>query len=243
MKKVISGLAVLLIVLGIVYFFPWGNIAWGKVTLSSERTVTVSGYAESNIANQIGKFSAGVNTLGDNKESVVSEVNTKMEAIVKAVKEFGISDDDIQTSQINVYQMQEAVNPTTTGRVKLGQWSANYTLEITLRDVSKAGELTALLNNSGATNVYGPNFQLDLSNRPEDALLGEAVANAREKAASIAAVSGARLGRVISVVEGGQVAMPLMYKRDVMMSVEAAAPVEAGSTNVSKTVTVVWGLE
>ena len=96
-----------LLVLTAVYFFPWGDITWGKIVMKSEGVVTVSGYAESSEKNQIAEFSAGVNALGNTKELAVNEVNTKMTALINAVKAFGIAEADIQTQQINVYQMQE----------------------------------------------------------------------------------------------------------------------------------------
>lgn len=251
MKKVILGLVVLL---GVFYFFPWKNISWGKITLAPERTVTVTGFAESKITNQIVNFSAGVSAFNDKKEVAVNEVNTKMTALISSVKSLGVAEADIKTSQLNVYQMQErVVEPQQgkmmpiidTGKVKLGQWSANNTIEITLRNVDKASELTDALNNSGATNVYGPNFSLDTSSRAGDKLIGAAVEDSRVKASAIAAAGGAKLGQLISVNEGysSPNVYPMMAKSLLDSSGSAPAPVEIGSTSVSKTVTVVWGLE
>ena len=243
MKKELLGLVVLL---GVVYFFPWKSISWGKITLAPERTVTVSGYAETKISNQIANFSAGVSTIHEMKEAAVSEANMKIAEVVFGVKGLGIEEKDIQTSQMNVYQMQENVDPSMMGRgkVKLGQWSANYTLEITLRDVKKASELANLLNSSGATNVYGPNFSLDASSRSGDKLIGEAVADSRIKAEAVAVAGGAKLGKLISVSEGGP-SNPGIYSMMAKSAVDSSisAPMEIGSTSVSKTVSVVWGLE
>ena len=243
-----------LLVLTAVYFFPWGDITWGKIVMKSEGVVTVSGYAESSEKNQIAEFSAGVNALGNTKELAVNEVNTKMTALINAVKAFGIAEADIQTQQINVYQMQEreqielqTMPPIDGGgKVKLGQWSASNSISITLRDVEKASRLTDILNNSGANNVYGPNFQLDTSKKTDDKLVEAAVADAKTKAELMARASGARLGRVVSIVEGGQ-SMPIYpmmtLKAETARDISVPAPVEVGSTKVSKTVTVVWSLK
>lgn len=239
------------ILLGVIYFFPWKDITWGRVLLGNEGLVTVSGYAESDEKNQIAEFSAGVTALNDTKELAVNEVNTKMTALIKAVKAFGVAEVDIQTQQINVYQMQETerpglkmMPPVDESRVKLGQWSASNSLSVTLRDVEKASKLTDILNNSGANNVYGPNFQLDTSKKAGNELLELAVADARVKAEQMAAASGAKLGRVVSIVEGGQ-SMPvysLMRAESAKADMAVPAPVEIGTTKISKTVTVVWSL-
>jgi len=238
-----------LMVLGALYFFPWGDITWGRVIMKSEAVVTVTGYAESDEKNQIAEFSAGLNAINDNKETAINEVNTKMAALIKAVKASGVADADIQTEQVNVYQMQERVEttiyPPQPGKVVMGQWSASNSTGITLRDVSKAGQLTDLLNASEATNIYGPNFQLDTSKQADDKLIGLAVADARKKAEVMAAASGAKLGRVISINESGQASSvyPLMYRAESAKSdLSVPAPVEIGTTKISKTVTVVWSL-
>lgn len=230
-----------LVVLGVLYFFPWGDITWGRVVMKDERTITVSGYAESEEKNQIANFSAGVTVVNDDKDKAVSEVNKKMEALLKAVKDLGIAESDIQTQSINVYQNQEIVREGGS-RTKPGQWNASNTISIILRDVDKAGALTDVLTQSGATNIYGPNFQLDTSKKAGDDLLAAAVADSRAKADMMAAASGAKVGGVVSIFEGGQSSVypvPMMAReaKDVM-----SAPVEVGSTKITKSVTVVWSL-
>ncbi len=235
------------LVLAAIYFFPWGDITWGKLTLKNEGVVTVSGYAESNEKNQIAQFNAGVNAISDVKETAVAEVNAKMAEIVAAVKKLGVESEDIKTQQMNTYQMQENVNPMMIGqgKVKLGQWSASNSIEITLRDVDQASELADVLNASGATNVYGPNFQLDTSKKADDKLVEAAVADAKLKAELMARASGARLGRVISIVEGSQggIAYPMSARSEMAkMDLAVPAPMEVGTSRISKTVTVVWSL-
>lgn len=232
--------------LAAIYFFPWGDITWGRIILKNEGVVTVTGYAESSEKNQIATFNAGVNAISDVKETAVNEVNTKMAQIVAAVKMLGVEDEDIKTQQISTYQMQENVNPTLVGqgKVRLGQWNAGNSIEITLRNVDQAGALADVLNGSGATNVYGPNFQLDTSKKADDKLVEAAVADAKLKAELMARASGARLGRVMSIVEGSQsIAYPMMRAESAKaMDVAVPAPMEVGTSKISKTVTVVWSL-
>lgn len=235
-----------MILLAVLYFFPWKDITWGKVLLSNEGLITVLGYAESSEKNQIADFSAEVMSINNSKELAVNETNKKMAEIMKVVKGLGIEPADIKTQQINTYQNQENVPQNMMGRIQLGQWIARNSIEITLRDAEKAGALADALNASGATNVYGPNFRLDTSKQVEDKLVEAAVADARLKADKMARAGGARLGRIISIVEGSQSSdvYPLMMRAEaVKMDSSVPAPVEVGSTKISKTVTVVWSLK
>lgn len=232
------------LLLAVIYFFPWKDVSWGKVVMEPVRTVTVTGTAESKEKNQIAVFTAGVNAVKDNKEEAIKEVNDKISVISEAVKEFGIEVLDIQTQSMSVYQRQDSVWDNGVQKSKPGQWEVNNSISITLRNVDKASGLAGLLTKSGATNVYGPNFQLDTSKKAEDTLIADAMENAKVKAESMAEISGTRLGKVVSVTEGFQSAgiyYPMMAKDG--MGGGGGASVEPGSSSVGKSVTVVWELE
>lgn len=210
--------------------------------MSPERIVTVTGYAESKEKNQIANYSAGVNAVKDSKDEAVKEVNDKINAITEAVKTFGIDPADIQTQSMSVYQRQDSYYDNGVQKNRLGQWDVNNTISVTLRDVNRAAAMADLLTKSGATNVYGPNFQLDTTKKAEDALTADAIANAKIKAEAMAKASGTSLDKIISVSEGssGGVSYPL-YAMDGRGG--GGAAVEPGSTTVNKTVTVVWSLK
>lgn len=243
-KKGYLSLGGAIVILAILYFFPWRNITWGSIIMSPERMVTVSGYAESKEKNQIANYSAGVNSVKDSKDEAVKEVNDKIKAITQAVKDFGVDSSDIQTQSMSVYQRQESYYDNGVQKSKPGQWDVNNTISITLRDVEKAASLADLLTKSGATNVYGPNFQLDTSKKAEDTLIADAVADAKIKAEAMAKASGTSLNRVVSVTEGGSsnVIYPMYAKADGMGG-GGGSSVEPGSSSISKTVTVVWSLK
>lgn len=227
----------------IVYFFPWRDINWGHLQMDPVRTLTVVGYAESKEKNQIAKFSAGINTINSDKDVAVKETNAKIDEITKAVKDFGIKADDIVTQSMSIYQMQENVYEDGRQIQKPGQWNVGNTIEITLRDVDRVNGLADILSKSGATNVWGPNFQLDRSDVVADTLTEDAVASAKTKAEAIAKASGATLGRVMSVTEGGAtggVMYPVMMKDGIGGG--GGASLESGTSTVSKSVTVVWEL-
>ncbi|MFZ3068744.1 MAG: SIMPL domain-containing protein [Microgenomates group bacterium] len=231
------------VILAILYFFPWKDITWGKVVMTPERMVTVSGYAESKEKNQIANYSAGVNAVKDSKDDAVKEVNDKIAAITQAVKDFGVDPSDIQTQSMSVYQRQESYYDNGVQKSKPGQWDVNNTISVILRDVNRASAMANLLTKSGATNVYGPNFQLDTSIKAADGLMADAIADAKIKAEAIAKASGTSLDKIISVSEGssGGGVFPL-YAMDGRGGGGGAA-VEPGSTSISKTVTVVWSLK
>lgn len=238
--------AVILSSVIIVLLFAIGGMflpSWGTFTFMPPRTVTVVGEAKSQEKSQIAVFSAGVNAFNDDKTVAVNEVNKKVEAIIEAVKEFGVLPADLKTQSLNIYQNQEQYYDTD-GRQKYraGQWNVSNTVEIRLKDVDRASALAGILTKSGANNVYGPNFTFDDTSEQSTALLDAAFKNAKEKAAKVATSTGKKLGNVVSVTEAGASAQQVpMYRME--GGGGGGAAVEPGSGTVFKTVTVTFEIE
>lgn len=243
-KTIIFGFGILAIGLIIAAFvLPWGRINWGRVSWSQAETVTVSGFAKSQERNQIASFNAGVMAVADDKEEAVNEVNEKVAAIIEAVKDFGIKEEDVQTQSISIYQEEERYKEGGVEKSRKGQWRVQNSVEVTLREIDKASALADLLTSSGANQVYGPNFRMDDTTATEKKLTEEAIKDAKERAEVMATAAGRRLGKVISVNEGGGGSSYLPLMRDTAGMGGAGAPVEPGSSTVSKSVTVVFELK
>lgn len=232
MKKIIGAVILVLI---LVWVIPWNKVNWGRITWQTPETVTVNGEAKSQEKNQIANFSAGVMAQNMDKNKAITEVNTKMDDLVKTIKDFGINAADIKTQSLSYYQEPK-------GGQNPDQWQVNNTIEIVLRDISKASDLADLLAKSGANNVYGPNFTMDDTNEAEKGLYDKAIKDAREKAQAIATASGRTLGKILSVSDGGTPnSIYPMYVKDGAGG--GGMPVEPGSTTVYKNLTVTFELK
>lgn len=215
------------------------SLNWGSLSIAPASTITVTGTAETQVNNQIAEFTAGVNAISDQKAPALDEVNTKIQALITAVKEFGIEDKDIQTQSVSVTQ-EEQFDPNTY-RSSPGQWRAQNTLTITLRDITQASALTQVLTESGATNVYGPNFRVDNVKEAEVELAGKAIDQARQKAEKLAQASGKTLGTIITITESGSVNGPIPLMDRGLGS--GGVSLEPGSTSLSHSVTVTFELK
>lgn len=240
MKKIIG---TVIMVLVLVWVLPWSRISWGKITLQPSEVVTVTGEANTVEKNQLASFTAGVEAVNDNKDMAVDEVNKKVNDLIAAVKGFGIGDEDVQTQSISIYQSEESYFEGGVRKTRKGQWRVNNSIEITLRNIDRASELTDLLSSSGATNIYGPNFRMDEKNDAEKGLYEVAMKDAREKAESIARASGRKLGKVLSVNDGGTANTYPVYARMDMVGAGGGAPLEPGSSTVYKSMTVSFELK
>ena len=232
-------LAITILVMGLTHgtsMFPLTN--------ASARTVTVTGTADTQEMNKEASFTANVSTKNESKESAVSQTDKKTAAIVAKLKAFGIPDSDIQTQNISVYQSEDYNKPLIDNEARPLLWYANNDLFIKLKDGDRTTELTTLLQQTDATNIYGPNFSAGDTKAQEAELLGKAVENARIKALKVATQNGSRLGKVVNVVEGYSSGPPIY---PVMMGAGGGGAegtqIMPGTSTISQTVTVTFELK
>jgi len=236
-----------LIFTGVLYFFsyllPNTNSSIGPINLnptSQRNFITVVGLAAVDQKNEVASFSAGVSAVNDSKDAAILEVNSSVEKIISAVKNFGVLESDIKTQNLSIFQSEESYWEEDRQKSRPGQWRVNNSVEITLRDISKTSSLADLLAQTGSTNVYGPNFRLDNENQSESILLEQALEDARQKALNLAKYSNGKLGNIISIVEGGSSASPVLKFAEGLGG--GGAPIESGTTSVSKAITVTFEL-
>ncbi|MCG2691836.1 SIMPL domain-containing protein, partial [Microgenomates group bacterium] len=236
MKKFLSLVGIIVILIALCLLIPWEHVNWGKISILPASTITVTGEAKKDELPQIANFSASVTATNVNKQTAINEVNTQMTKIIQAVKDFGIDQKDIQTQQVSVYQTKEE-------RLSVKDvWQASNSISIKLRNINQASALTDLLQQSNTTNVYGPNYSLDDTTQAQVDLLSKAIDNAREKAEKIAVASKRKLGKIITLSEGGTV-IPGPVFRSMSVAETISTPVEPGTETVYQSVTVTFELK
>ncbi len=232
------GLFIVLFILGM--GLPWREISWGRMTFDPPRTITVTGTAQREEANQLASFSAGVEATNLDKQIALTAVQEQMEKLISDLKTAGVPEADIKTQNVSVWQSQDPV-PMNNGRTstKPGEWRVNNTIDVTIRDVAMTEKVQQILNASGATNVYGPNYRADDSQTGDD-LLAEAVEKARAKAEAIASARNMRLVKIISIVEGGTNGGMIPYAAMEKGAGGGGGPVLPGTSTVGASATVVF---
>lgn len=230
-------------VLAIAVFFAVVTVVpieWGSFSVKPARTITVYGTSQQQQANEIASFSVGVNEVDADKQIAVDKVNQSVDTIITDLKNFGIPDEDIKTQNLSINRIDDAYNlDNPSNEVR---WAANNSVEVTLREVSRASELADLLAKSGATNVYGPNFRVDDANHSEDELLQSALDNAREKATRLAESTHSQVGKILTIDESLSQNSPITPMFDRAMGGGGGTPVEVGTSTVSKTILVIFEL-
>lgn len=172
--------------------------AYNSATGYYPREITVSGQGKSYVVPDIALVNLGITTEGKKSEDVVKENNEKMNAITKAMKDLGIADADIKTTNYNLspkYNWTEAKGSFIDG------YTLSQTIQLKIRNFDKVGETLQKATSLGANTIDQVQFTVEDTEKVKAEAMKEAVAKAKEKAQNIANASGLKLGRLVSVYE------------------------------------------
>lgn len=221
--------------------------------ISPANTISVSGYGEAFGAADIATFNFTVSSEKSTVAAAQKEATDKINAITKYLKDSGIEEKDVQTTDYSVYPQYDYTQGVCAdgycppGRQVLRGYQVRQTTTVKVRDTAKAGDLLTGVGGKGATEVSGLNFTFDDPNKLQDEARGKAIADAKAKADELASQLGVRLVRVVSFGEnGGGYPVP-MYARDaygmggVTNEAKSVAPeISLGQNKVSSNVTVTY---
>ncbi|MBN8920680.1 MAG: SIMPL domain-containing protein [Rhizobiales bacterium] len=199
--------------------------------------VTVTGEGTVTTRPDIAQATAGVSTEGKTPREA-SDANAKaMTAVVAALKEAGIQDNDIRTVGFNISTVN-ATRPRE-GQPTIVGYRVSNNVSVRVRDIAALGGVLDKLVAAGANEISGIDFTVADPKALRDRARDAAVADAKRKAEQLAAATGATLGRAVTIDEGEAGPMPLRrYSRATAMMATAAPPMEPGEETIRVQVTI-----
>src|SRR5690606_3529111 len=200
--------------------------------------LSVSATGEARRVPDVATVSAGVVTQAADANAALRANAEQMNRLMEAVREAGIAERDIQTSDLSVspqYHRADGQAREITG------YEARNTVNLTVRDIAGLGGVIDALVAAGANQVYGPNFQIGEPDEARDEARRAALDAARARAELYAEALGLRVRGIVSVSEGGGfVPRPMMAMR--AMDAMESSPVSPGESTLSVNLDVVFEL-
>jgi len=217
-------------------------MATKKDEINNQFSVSATGrvFAKPDIANLI----VGVKTEAKARAALAVKENTsKMNEIMQALKDIGIEEKDIQTTNYNLSPVYDwTVN---TGQ-RLKGYEVNQNVNIKIRNLDKIGDAIAKTTEKGANQIGNINFTIDDEFALRNEARKEAIKKAKEKAEGIVAETDIKLGDIINVYEN-QVYYPssINYSKKMSLGIGGggampAPEIQAGENEVVVETTVVW---
>jgi uncharacterized protein YggE len=204
-------------------------------------TISVSGVGRATVTPDRASFSVGVQSMAPTVAAAVQENNTRVAAIVAALRKLGAGDKEIRTSQVSIYPQQDH-QPGRAPRI-LGDQVSN-TVTVTRDDPGEVGRFLQAAVDAGANTVSGVGFTVSDPARGREGALQAAFADARAKAEVLARAAGRTVGRALSITEGAAVTPqpPYPMARAAMMEAKSDMTVEPGAEELTFTVSVIFEL-
>ncbi|MGH6786997.1 MAG: SIMPL domain-containing protein [Novosphingobium sp.] len=184
-----------------------------------ETLLSLSASGEAEVVPDLATILIGVETFGADAKAANAANSRKAAEIAAALAKFGVAERDIQTRNLSLGRIDYGA--------RKGQFQANNTLAVRLKEVPRAGEAVAAATAAGANILSGPSLQID---DPEKANRGAYIAAyraARTRAEAYAEAAGMEIARVLTIRDGGQGGGYAEAAMDAAMMEQAAAPILA----------------
>jgi len=218
---VLAAVLLLAVFLGVATLKGLSELRYVGAGLQATNTINVSGYGEAFSAPDIATFSFSVVSEKSTVAAAQTEATAKINVITTYLKQAGIEEKDIKTTDYSVYpqynyttEVCAAGYPCTGGKQTLRGYEVRQTTTVKVRDTGKAGDLLSGVGEKGATEVSGLNFTFDDPNKLQNEAREDAITDAKEKAELLARQLGVKIVRVVSYSDNGNYPMPY-YGRDV----------------------------
>lgn len=218
--------------------------------LAAEADVTprivVTGEGESTVAPDLALLSLAVMREAKTAREALTANNQAMADVIKAMKEAGIADRDLQTAGVQINPRYDyPTKPDGSQEARLVAYQVTNTINIRIRDLDKTGEVIDKSVTLGVNQGGGITFTNDDPKAAQEDARKKAVADAMAKAKTLSESAGVSLGKVIEISETAyaQPPIPMMQAKAFARDAAQAAPVEAGENAYRVQVNITYELK
>lgn len=179
----------------------------GSDSFSENNSISVSGEGEVFAVADVASFSYSVVETGNTVGEAEALATEKWNDILEFLKGEGIEEEDIKTINYSI-DPQYAPQPPNVTWVPLDQreivgYTVTQTARVKVRETANTGDILSAVGDMGVRDLSGISFTIDDDEVLRDEARALAIADAREKAETLAESLGVKLDRVIGFYETG----------------------------------------
>ena len=200
--------------------------------------IVVDGLGRTSGTPDVLRVTLGVSVHRSDVSTALEAANSRQSKVRAALRKDGVAAKDLQTSDVSIDRDYDR-------RGRPDGYRVTETLTAKLRDVGKAGRAITDAVRAGGNEavLQGVTFSLEDNKALLEQARDAAYADARAKAEQYAHLSGRSLGEVQLVAETSTPITPVRYPSfDRAAALAKAMPIDAGTQDVTVTVTVRWAL-
>ncbi len=175
--------------------------------IETKNSINISGRGEIYVKPDLGVMSFSVITEAGTVDEVIVENSLKLNKVIEAIKETGVEEKDLKTTNYHLYPRYEYVTTeigiftnSSSKRVLVG-YKLTQTVQVKIRDLEKIGDVIESATSVGANSVGDLRLTVDNQEEAQKQAREKAIADAKQKAKTMAEQVGIKLGRIISFSE------------------------------------------
>ncbi len=205
------------------------------------KSITVNGEGKITVKPDTASLNVGVQATAATATEALSQANTSGAALLAALKDAGVSDNDIATSGLSIYP-QYGNSSTITG------YQASNSVNVTVRDITKTGPVidAAAAAAGDHITIGGVSFYVGDTEALIGAARKDAINNAMKRATEYASAAGVTVGGVVQISEvsvSNPIPMTMYAAADSAAGAPSApTPIQTGTQDLTVSVTVVYQL-
>ena len=209
------------------------------------RTLSVSGSGDALLSPDIAYIYIGVHTENTTAAEAVTENTSQTEALMQAIRDFGIDEKDIRTTNFSIYPM-DRFDPATGLPSGEKTYAVDNTVYVTVRELATLGDLLDTAVQAGANTINSVQFDVAEKDEALKQARADAVKDAESQAQSLAQAAGLSLGEIQSISFLNAQPYPIFDgKGGGGMAVDqaAAVPIQPGQLTFTVSVNVTYNLK
>jgi uncharacterized protein YggE len=160
------------------------------------RTLNVSGTGTIYLVPDLAYINIGVHTQNEDVSEALNSNTAQSQQVADVLKNQGIDAKDIQTTSFNIYPQQQ-YGPS--GESLGITYVVDNTVYVTVRDISKLGNILSSVVESGANNINGISFDSTAKDQAVQDARKAAIDDAKQQAQSLADAAGVNLDYIQSI--------------------------------------------
>ena len=218
----------------------------GEPTTMTPQGITVVGEGSSAVEPDIAVANIGVQVANADVRAASDEAEEIMNAVIAAIQEQGVAEEDIQTSGFSIFA-EFSPAPAVSEQPQTPLYRVSNNVNVTIRQLDQVATILDAAIGAGANNIFGVTVSVDDPSTAAAAARAEAIDNAAQKAQDLAQLTGLQLGNVVSVSEiigsrGGFYASTGLAAASQAGLGGGGGPIAPGQLNINVQLEVVYGV-
>ena len=207
------------------------------------RNVNVTGTGTTTVVPDTVRLNATVTTVASSSAAALAATSKSAQTFRQTLTSAGVLPKYIQTQSLTV-------NPNYTyssnGTSKISGYQASQQFTVVIRNAANAGAIVSASQNAvgNSLQIGGVNSYIFDESSAEATARAQAITLAKAKAASYAKLTGAKLGKILTINETVQDSgpTPLVMSMAKTAAAPSTAQIDLGQQDVTVTVTTEWSI-